>query len=72
MLRAFERASGRAIAYEVHPRRDGDVAAIWADPAHAETELGWTAKLGLDAMCADAWRWQAGNPDGFASLQGME
>ncbi len=66
LVRAFERASGRPVPYEIGPRRPGDVAAYYADPALAERLLGWKARLGLDAMCADSWRWQAANPDGYA------
>ncbi|MCE9658110.1 MAG: UDP-glucose 4-epimerase GalE [Burkholderiales bacterium] len=66
LVRAFERASGRPVPYEIAPRRPGDVAAYYADPALAERLLGWKARLGLDAMCADSWRWQAANPDGYA------
>ena len=66
LVRAFERASGRKVPYEIAPRRPGDVAANYADPALAERLLGWKARLGLDAMCADSWRWQAANPDGYA------
>ena len=58
--------SGRAVPYEIAPRRSGDVAAYYADPALAERLLGWKARRGLDAMCADSWRWQAANPDGYA------
>lgn len=65
-VRAFERASGKRVALEFHPRRAGDVAACYADPSAAARELGWSAKLGLEDMCRDAWRWQAANPDGFA------
>ena len=60
MVRAFERASGRAVPYRIVARRPGDVAQCWADPALAQRLLGWTAKLGLDQMCEDAWRWQSG------------
>jgi UDP-glucose 4-epimerase len=67
LVKAFERASGRAIPYEIAPRRAGDVAAYYADPSLAERVLGWRAKLGLDAMCADSWRWQEANPNGFAA-----
>jgi len=62
---AFRRASGRDIPYDLVDRRPGDVAASWADPARAEADLGWTATLGLDEMCADTWRWQSGNPEGY-------
>ena len=67
LVKAFERASGRPVPYEIAPRRAGDVAAYWADPSLAERVLGWRARLGLDAMCADSWRWQQANPDGFAA-----
>lgn len=60
MVRAFERASGRAVPYRIVARRPGDVAQCWADPALAQQLLGWKAKLGLDQMCEDAWRWQSG------------
>jgi UDP-glucose 4-epimerase len=65
MLRAFGRACGRQLPHEFAPRRAGDVATCWADPAHAERTLGWRATRGLDAMCADTWRWQSMNPDGY-------
>ena len=58
MVHAFERASGRPVPYEITARRPGDVAACYADPAQANTLLGWTASRNLDAMCRDAWRWQ--------------
>jgi UDP-glucose 4-epimerase len=64
-VRAFEHACGRRIPLEMHPRRPGDVAACYADAGVAERELGWKAELGLEAMCRDAWRWQAANPDGY-------
>ena len=66
VVRAFERASGRAVPVQIGPRRPGDIARCWADPSLAERLLGWKASLGLDAMCADAWRWQSGNPAGYA------
>ncbi|MGZ5267478.1 MAG: UDP-glucose 4-epimerase, partial [Caldimonas sp.] len=67
LVRAFERASGRAVPFEIAPRRPGDVAACYADPAAAERLLGWKARRDLDAMCADSWRWQQANPDGYAA-----
>ncbi len=67
VLRAFERACARAIPYEFAPRRPGDVAAYYADASRARELLGWTARRNLDAMCADAWRWQSMNPNGFDS-----
>lgn len=65
MVAAFERASGRPVAYRIGDRRPGDIASCYADPAQAEALLGWRAKLGIEAMCADGWRWQSGNPDGY-------
>jgi UDP-glucose 4-epimerase len=67
MLAAFSRACGRTLAYEFAPRRPGDVASCWADPAHAERELGWRARRSLDQMCEDTWRWQSNHPRGYDS-----
>jgi UDP-glucose 4-epimerase len=67
LLKAFERASGRSIPYDIVARRPGDVAAVYADPSMAERLLGWKAALDVDAMCRDAWRWQSANPQGYAS-----
>lgn len=66
MVAAFERASGCPVPYRIAPRRPGDIAQCWADPAKAERELGWKATRGLDAMCEDAWRWQSMNPNGYS------
>ena len=65
VVKAFERASGRPVPYRMAPRRAGDVAQCWADPSRAEALLGWKAQRTLDEMCADAWRWQQGNPNGY-------
>ena len=65
LVRAFEQASGLPVPYRIAPRRPGDVAQCYADPALAQSLLGWRAKLTLADMCADAWRWQSGNPDGY-------
>jgi len=65
VVKAFEKASGRPVPYELAPRRAGDVASCYADPAFAAELLGWRAERGIDAMCVDAWRWQSGNPNGF-------
>ena len=65
MLHAFERAVGHDLPHEIGPRRPGDLAAFWCDPARAESELGWRATRSIDDMCADTWRWQSQNPDGF-------
>lgn len=66
MVRAFEQASGREIPCRMSPRRPGDIAECWADPAKAEHELGWKAERGLEQMMADTWRWQSANPQGYA------
>jgi UDP-glucose 4-epimerase len=68
MVRAFEAASGCPVPYRVAPRRPGDIATCYADPAKAERELGWKAQRGLDEVMRDAWRWQKMNPNGY--LQG--
>ncbi|MEY4100623.1 MAG: hypothetical protein RL300_1794 [Pseudomonadota bacterium] len=65
MVRAFEQASGKPVPYKVAQRRAGDIAACYADPAQALSLLGWRAERNLQAMCADAWRWQSGNPNGY-------
>jgi UDP-glucose 4-epimerase len=65
LVAAFERASGRTVPCRIVPRRAGDIAACYADPALAERLLGWKATRSLDAMCADSWRWQQANPNGF-------
>lgn len=67
MVHAFERASGRPVPYRIAARRPGDIAACYADPQRALELLGWRAERGLDAMCADSWRWQSANPQGFAA-----
>ena len=67
LVRAFERASGRPVPYEIVARRPGDVAACYADPTLAERTIGWKARRDLDQMCADSWRWQVANPDGFGA-----
>lgn len=65
MVRAFEKASGRSVPYEIVARRPGDIAACYADPEKAAQLLGWKAEKGLDDMCADNWRWQNMNPNGY-------
>ena len=67
VIRAFERACGHEIPYEIKPRRAGDVAENYAACDKARDELGWTAEYDLDRMCADSWRWQSTNPDGYAT-----
>lgn len=65
MIKAFERASGRPVPYHVVGRRAGDLPASWADPTRANEELGWVATRTVDDMCADTWRWQSQNPNGY-------
>ncbi|WP_411817383.1 UDP-glucose 4-epimerase GalE [Hyphococcus sp. DH-69] len=64
---AFKRASNREIPYEITPRRDGDIAEIYADASRAENLLDWRAEKTIDEMCADHWRWQSQNPNGYKS-----
>ena len=65
MIHAFSRAVGKEIPYVIRPRRAGDIATCYADAAKAKKELGWEAKRGIDDMCADGWRWQSMNPNGY-------
>lgn len=67
MLNAMSKACGRKLDFKTAPRREGDVPILYADPSFAKEFLGWEAKLGVDDMCADTWRWQSGNPKGYAS-----
>jgi len=66
-ISAFKRASNRDIPYEVAPRRDGDIAEIYANADLAKKLLGWRAYKSLEDMCADHWRWQSQNPNGYES-----
>ncbi|ANN25318.1 TPA: UDP-glucose 4-epimerase GalE [Vibrio vulnificus] len=65
MVAAFEKAAQRPIPYEIKPRRAGDIAECWADPAYAEQVLGWKATRSLETMVVDTWRWQSNNPNGY-------
>lgn len=65
IVKAFEDASGRKVPYAIKPRREGDIAECWADPALAATELNWKAERGIEQMCRDLWNWQSKNPYGF-------
>lgn len=65
MLHAFEKACGKTLPYAISPRRSGDIAQCYADPAYAEAKLGWKATRTVDEMTADTWRWQSQNPNGF-------
>ncbi len=67
VIRAFEKACGHEIPYEIKPRRAGDVAENYAACEKAKDELGWVAEYDLDRMCEDSWRWQSQNPNGYAT-----
>lgn len=67
VLHAYEKACGKTLKYEVRPRRDGDIATCYADCTKAKNELGWVAEKGIEEMCADSWRWQSMNPQGYGS-----
>jgi len=66
IVKAFSKACGRDLPYEIKPRRAGDIAACYADCSKAERELGWRAELSIEQACADSWRWQSQNPNGFS------
>ena len=65
MVKAFEKANGITILYEIAPRRPGDVATVYADPSKSAELLGWRAELSLEDMCRDTWNWQSKNPLGY-------
>lgn len=69
LVRAFEKASGRAVPYQFAARRPGDVASSYASPELAARLLDWHPQRGLDDMCVDSWRWQQGNPEGYRDAQ---
>ena len=65
VIEAFGKACGKKIPYEIKPRRAGDIATCYCDPSKAKRELGWKAEYGIDEMCADSWKWQTQNPNGY-------
>ena len=67
VVKAYEKACGKEIPYEIKPRRAGDIATCYCDAAKAKEELGWVAERGIEEMCEDSWRWQSANPDGYRS-----
>ena len=67
LITAFGEAAGKDIPYEISPRRAGDIASCYASAAKAETELGWRAEKTISEACADSWRWQSQNPEGYQS-----
>lgn len=68
MVKAFERASNKKVPYRIAPRRAGDIAQCFANPGLAKQELGWSAEHGIDEMCADTWKWQSNNPQGYSDV----
>lgn len=68
VLRAVEKACGHEVPYKIKPRRPGDIGAAYGDPTRAQSELGWCARLGIETIAGDAWRWQQMNPNGFGGL----
>ena len=65
VIKAYEKACGKTLPYVIDPRRPGDIATVYADPAKARNELGWEAQYGIEEMCADSWKWQSMNPNGY-------
>ena len=65
VVKAFDKAVGTPIPYKIAPRRPGDIATCYADPAKASKELGFVAKYNIDDMARDAWNWQKKNPNGY-------
>ena len=65
VIKAYSKACGKELPYVIAPRRPGDIAACYADPIKAKNELGWQAEYGIECMCADSWRWQSMNPNGY-------
>lgn len=66
VVKAFEKANGVKVPYSIKPRRAGDIATCYSDPAKAERELGWKAQYDIEDMCRDSWNWQKNNPNGYA------
>ena len=69
MIKAFESASGKKIAYKIVKRRDGDIAKCYSDTSYAKEILNWEAQKGIQEMCEDSWRWQSNNPNGYNNEQ---
>lgn len=65
VVKAFEKACGKTIPYAIKPRRPGDIGTCYADASKAKAELGWEAQFDIERMCADSWRWQSQNPNGY-------
>ena len=65
VVKAFEKVNGLKVPYVIKPRRPGDIATCYCDPAKAKAELGWEAKFGIEEMCRDSWNFQKNNPNGY-------
>ena len=65
VVKAFEKVNGVKVPYSIKPRRPGDIATCYCNPAKAEAELGWKAQYGIEEMCRDSWHWQKNNPKGY-------
>lgn len=72
VVKAYSKACGKEIPYEIKPRRAGDIASCYSDPSKAKEELGWEAQYGIEEMCRDSYHWQSMNPDGYQSGQETE
>lgn len=69
VVKAFSKACGKEVPYQIKPRRPGDIATCYSDATLAKEELGWQAQYGIDEMCADSWRWQSQNPNGYGDAE---
>ena len=69
VVKAYEKACGKTIPYEIKPRRAGDIATCYSDATKAKNELGWEAQYGIEEMCADSWKWQSMNPNGYRDAE---
>ena len=69
IVHAFEKACGHPINYKIVDRRPGDIDCCYADSSLAKKELGWEAQYGIEDMCADSWKWQSNNPNGYADAE---
>ena len=69
VVNAFIRVNGVPVPYSIKPRRAGDIATCYCDPAKAKAELGWEAKFGIEEMCRDSWNWQKQNPNGYKTVE---
>jgi UDP-glucose 4-epimerase len=65
VVKAFEKATGKKVPYQIKPRRAGDIATCYASADKAKRDLGWEAEFGIEEMCRDSWNWQMKNPNGY-------